>query len=249
MVCDCRVRLRRRQCPVTRTTSTCRPALCPALRALLDRCRAAAAAKTMCGTAAAGKPAGAELPLRPARHCCTSAGSCAPRTYSRPTGKRAVVLSHELTMTGAPIVLVSAIPVLRSLGYEVVVLALGRGLSAALSGGRSCRGHPPRMRDLSHPVGAGFQRRLVLANTVVEAPAVRTLNGGFVGAVVAARRLCRLSFITHKDPQGAGRQRTHCRCGLPRHRRHALGAAQIQGGAADLRPARLRPRELPSLRP
>lgn len=46
---------------------------------------------------------------------------CAEDVFSA-TGKRAVVLSHELTMTGAPIVLVSAIPVLRSLGYEVVVL-------------------------------------------------------------------------------------------------------------------------------
>ena len=31
-------------------------------------------------------------------------------------------MSHVLDMTGAPIVLVSAVPVLRSMGYEVVVL-------------------------------------------------------------------------------------------------------------------------------
>lgn len=37
-------------------------------------------------------------------------------------GKRVFIMSHLLDMTGAPIVLVSAIPVLRSLGYEVVVL-------------------------------------------------------------------------------------------------------------------------------
>ena len=37
-------------------------------------------------------------------------------------GKRVFIMSHLLDMTGAPIVLVSAVPVLRSMGYEVVVL-------------------------------------------------------------------------------------------------------------------------------
>ena len=46
---------------------------------------------------------------------------CADDVFSA-DGKRALILSHELTMTGAPIVLVSAVPVLRSLGFEVVVL-------------------------------------------------------------------------------------------------------------------------------
>ena len=39
-----------------------------------------------------------------------------------PDGKRVLVMSHVLDMTGAPVVLVSAVPVLRSLGYQVVVL-------------------------------------------------------------------------------------------------------------------------------
>ena len=46
---------------------------------------------------------------------------CADDVFSA-DGKRALILSHELTMTGAPIVLTSAVPVLRSMGFEVVVL-------------------------------------------------------------------------------------------------------------------------------
>ena len=47
---------------------------------------------------------------------------CADDVFSA-DGKRALILSHELTMTGAPIVLVtSAVPELRSMGFEVVVL-------------------------------------------------------------------------------------------------------------------------------
>ena len=87
-------------------------------RALLDRCRAAAR----------GKDDVLEL-LRLANQLAQNCRCvpqallhfrrelCAEDVFSA-TGKRAVVLSHELTMTGAPIVLVSAIPVLRSLGYE-----------------------------------------------------------------------------------------------------------------------------------
>ena len=96
-------------------------------------------------------------------------------------GKRAVILSHELTMTGAPIVLVSAVPVLRSLGFEVVVL------------GPSDEGSLPLFLDAGAAVvtrsdcvesnslwGLATSADLVLANTVVEATAVRTLNGSYV---------------------------------------------------------------------
>ena len=41
-------------------------------------------------------------------------------------------MSHLLDMTGAPIVLVSAVPVLRSMGYEVVVLGPEDGGSMPL---------------------------------------------------------------------------------------------------------------------
>ncbi len=51
---------------------------------------------------------------------------CAEDAFSA-TGKRAFLMSHVLDMTGAPIVLVSAVPVLRSMGYEVVVLGPSDG--------------------------------------------------------------------------------------------------------------------------
>ena len=41
-------------------------------------------------------------------------------------------MSHLLDMTGAPIVLVSAVPMLRSMGYEVVVLGPEDGGSMPL---------------------------------------------------------------------------------------------------------------------
>ena len=47
-------------------------------------------------------------------------------------GKRVFIMSHLLDMTGAPIVLVSAVPVLRSMGYEVVVLGPEDGGSMPL---------------------------------------------------------------------------------------------------------------------
>ena len=47
-------------------------------RALLDRCRAAARGKDDVQTSWRRTAAASR------RHCCTSAGSCAPRTYSRP---------------------------------------------------------------------------------------------------------------------------------------------------------------------
>ena len=91
-------------------------------RALLDKVRAAAR----------GKDSVTEL-LRLA-HAMAQHSRCIPQALLHfrrelcaddvfsAKGRRALILSHELTMTGAPIVLVSAVPVLRSLGFEVVVL-------------------------------------------------------------------------------------------------------------------------------
>ena len=46
--------------------------------------------------------------------------------------RRALLLSHELNMTGAPIVAVSALPILQKLGYEVAVLGPSDGGSLPL---------------------------------------------------------------------------------------------------------------------
>ena len=87
-------------------------------RALLDKVRAAAR----------GKDSVTEL-LRLA-HAMAQHSRCIPQALLHfrrelcaddvfsAKGRRALILSHELTMTGAPIVLVSAVPVLRSLGLR-----------------------------------------------------------------------------------------------------------------------------------
>ena len=101
-------------------------------RTLLERCRAAAhdpenvpellaLAAQLCT-----KPA-----LIPQALLHYERGICAEDAFSA-HGKRAFIMSHVLDMTGAPIVLVSAVPVLRSMGYEVLVLGPSDGGSLHL---------------------------------------------------------------------------------------------------------------------
>ena len=118
-------------------------------------------------------------------------------------GKRVFIMSHLLDMTGAPIVLVSAVPVLRSMGYEVVVLGpsdegslpLFLEAGAAVVTRRDCVTSSTLWELAS---SADF----VLANTVVEAPAVCTLNGGFVPVLWWLHdAFAGYPFITHKIPK------------------------------------------------
>ena len=118
-------------------------------------------------------------------------------------GKRVFIMSHLLDMTGAPIVLVSAIPVLRSLDYEVVVLGpsdegslpLFLEAGAAVVTRRDCV-TSSTLWELASSAD------LVLANTVVEAPAVSTLNGGFVPVLWWLHdAFAGYPFITHKIPK------------------------------------------------
>ena len=179
------------------------PALRCALlsRSLLERCRAA----------------GSDAPSALLRQAVTLAQSCrhipqallhfrreicAGDVFSA-SGKRALVLSHELTMTGAPIVLVSAVPVLRSLGYEVVVL------------GPSDEGSMPLFVEAGAAVvtrsdcvtasglwGLATSADFVLANTVVEAPVVSALNGAFVPVLWWLHdAFAGYPFIAHKIPK------------------------------------------------
>ena len=105
---------------------------------------------------------------------------CADDVFSA-SGKRALILSHELTMTGAPIVLVSAVPVLRSMGYEVVVLGPedGGSMPLFLEAGATVI---TRKGCVQSPLlwGLALCADFVLANTVVEARAVRALSGARV---------------------------------------------------------------------
>lgn len=127
---------------------------------------------------------------------------CADDVFSA-HGKRALVFSHELTMTGAPIVLVNAIPVLRSLGFEVVVL------------GPSDEGALPLFLDAGAAVvtrancvhtsslwGLATSADLVLANTVVAAGLVNALNGSFVPVLWWLHdAFAGYPFIAHQIPQ------------------------------------------------
>ena len=150
-------------------------------RALLDKVRAAAR----------GKDSVTEL-LRLA-HAMAQHSRCIPQALLHfrrelcaddvfsAKGRRALILSHELTMTGAPIVLVSAVPVLRSMGYEVVVLGPedGGSMPLFLEAGATVI---TRKGCVQSPLlwGLALCADLVLANTVVEARAVRALSGARV---------------------------------------------------------------------
>lgn len=147
-------------------------------RTLLERCRAAA-----------HDPENVPELLALAAQLCTSPalipqallhyerGICAEDAFSA-HGKRAFIMSHVLDMTGAPIVLVSAVPVLRSMGYEVLVLGPSDGgsLHLFLDAGASVITRSS-CRNVSDAWGMALCADFVIANTVVMARAVRALSG------------------------------------------------------------------------
>ena len=158
---------------------------------------------------------------------------CAEDVWSM-KGKRVFIMSHLLDMTGAPIVLVSAVPVLRSMGYEVVVLGpedsgsmpLFLEAGAVVITRRGCVQSPLLW-------GLALCADFVLANTVVEARAVRALSGARVPV------LWWLHDAFAGYPHIAHQFRRQ-----PRRQRHALGAAGVQHPASHLRPAGLCLREI-----
>ena len=101
---------------------------------------------------------------------------CAEDAYSA-SGKRAFVMSHVLDMTGAPIVLVSAVPVLRSMGYEVVVLGPDDSGSLQLFVDAGAAVITRAGCTSSNTLwGLALCADFVLANTVVEARVIRALS-------------------------------------------------------------------------
>ena len=94
-------------------------------------------------------------------------GICAEDAFSA-HGKRAFIMSHVLDMTGAPIVLVSAVPVLRSMGYEVLVLGPSDGgsLHLFLDAGASVITRSS-CRNVSDAWGMALCADFVIASTVV----------------------------------------------------------------------------------
>ena len=184
-------------------------------RALLDEVRAAAR----------GKDSVTEL-LRlahsMAQHSCRIPQAllhfrrelCADDVFSA-KGRRALILSHELTMTGAPIVLVSAVPVLRSLGFEVVVLGPSDegSLPLFLDAGAAVVTRPDCVTS-SALWGLATSADLVLANTVVEASVVNTLNGSFVPVLWWLHdAFAGYPFIAHKIPKALDKNIHVCAVG------------------------------------
>ena len=121
-------------------------------------------------------------------------------------GKRVFIMSHLLDMTGAPIVLVSAVPVLRSMGFEVVVLgpADDGSLPLFLDAGAAVVTRSDCVMN-SSLWGLATSADFVLANTVVEAAAVSTLNGSFVPVLWWLHdAFAGYPFIAHKIPKTLG---------------------------------------------
>ena len=130
---------------------------------------------------------------------------CAEDVWSM-KGKRVFIMSHLLDMTGAPIVLVSAVPVLRSMGFEVVVLgpADDGSLPLFLDAGAAVVTRSDCVMN-SSLWGLATSADFVLANTVVEAAAVSTLNGSFVPVLWWLHdAFAGYPFIAHKIPKTLG---------------------------------------------
>ena len=130
-------------------------------------------------------------------------------------GKRVFIMSHLLDMTGAPIVLVSAVPVLRSMGYEVVVLGPedGGSMPLFLEAGATVI---TRKGCVQSPLlwGLALCADLVLANTVVEARAVRALSGARVPVLWWLHdAFAGYPFIAHKIPKALGQNVHLCAVG------------------------------------
>ena len=184
-------------------------------RTLLERCRAAA-----------HDPENVPELLALAAQLCTKPtlipqallhyerSICAEDAFSA-HGKRAFIMSHVLDMTGAPIVLVSAVPVLRSLGFEVVVLGPSDegSLPLFLDAGAAVVTRPDCVTS-SALWGLATSADFVLANTVVEAPVVNTLNGSFVPVLWWLHdAFAGYPFISHSIPKALGKNVHLCAVG------------------------------------
>ena len=146
-------------------------------RALLDRCRAAArdpeSVAELLALAAQYSQHCTRIPLALLHY----EREVTPDDLYSPTGKRAFLFSHVLDMTGAPIVMVSAVPVLRSMGFEVTVLGpsdngsleLFREAGATVLTRAGCISSPALW-------GLALCADFVIVNTVVSGRVVRALS-------------------------------------------------------------------------
>lgn len=91
--------------------------------------------------------------------------------------KRALLLSHEFSMTGAPIVLVSIVPILKKLGYDVIVLGpkWDRAVPLFADAGATVLVSEEKLEDPAM-YSLALSSDLVLANTMVESRAIQLLK-------------------------------------------------------------------------
>ena len=146
-------------------------------RELLERCRAAArdpeSVSELLALAAQYSQHCTRIPLALLHY----EREVTPDDLYSPTGKRAFLFSHVLDMTGAPIVMVSAVPVLRSMGFEVTVLGpsdngsleLFREAGATVLTRAGCISSPALW-------GLALCADFVIVNTVVSGRVVRALS-------------------------------------------------------------------------
>ena len=163
---------------------------------------------------------------------------CAEDAYSA-SGKRAFVMSHVLDMTGAPIVLVSAVPVLRSMGYEVVVLGPddSGSLQLFVDAGAAVitRAGLQHREELQMP----FKRYQIQPVWRADPRYPRPEQRAGAGALVAPRCLCGLPPHRAPDPQAHCAQCAALLGRQTRCRRHALGPPPVRHPPPHLRPAGL----------
>ncbi len=169
---------------------------------------------------------------------------CAEDAFSA-HGKRAFIMSHVLDMTGAPIVLVSAVPVLRSMGYEVLVLGPSDGgsLHLFLDAGASVITRSS-CRNVSDAWGMALCADFVIVNTVVMARAVRALSGTAVPVLWWLHdAFAGYPHIAHRFPPSWGECQVYRWAATPPPT-PCTPCGPNSDLAAHLRPARLRGREL-----
>ncbi len=134
-------------------------------------------------------------------------------------------------MTGAPIVLVSAVPCCAAWATKWWCWAPADdgSLPLFLDAGAAVVTRSDCVMNSSLG-GLATSADFVLANTVVEAAAGKhPLNGSFVPVLWWLHdAFAGYPFIAHKIPQNTGLQCACVRRRLPRHCRHALGAAGLQ---------------------
>ncbi len=147
-------------------------------RALLERCLQTANDPADAAELIRLAAAGAKAPCHIPQALLHYRRELQPDDLFSSHGKRAMVLSHELNMTGAPIVLVTAVPVLRRLGFETVVLGPSDqgSLGLFVSAGATVVTHRDCLKANSL-WGLALCCDFVLANTIVEVEAIRMLSG------------------------------------------------------------------------